>query len=929
MDGTPGGSSTAVIDPDHAEFHYKDALEPSIYLPYDECGTDESGSVAGMNPVSLAGTWYDANMVHSIEAVDAGLIPYAKGTVHGVVWNDVGKELGRLTYNGLRDDGEERIAEIPVLLQYRKNDGFLNVYQFDLAHYHLDLAALGLTENDLWSSGSYLFPMSLRAEEILQAEAKKDVERRDEKLREAEQLQEKQVSVLEQLASKESERSQKQSQKAENTSLMAELQEAADAAELKQSAASAEAEKQHQNKLNADAEIKTVKDAITAAEESGDQEELDRLNEQLEALQNDSAHYQELYDQANAEEYKYRRQKEAYTSQVTAKEKENNVLTREINVLDRSITDLENQSADLTDKIAAAKAAAGDSYISIAMVKTNVNGEYVFDNLPMFDEREPLMLASGKVEDEPVPFEYRILVDKSSQSANGDEVEFTTFHVSNDDPKKKDINSDVQVLSEDDYTGENLSARLGIDRSDLGVSDSFRFMQRDENLVNSYDGHFHVRMDQDEPEEIREMRTAQMDAGLLLIRNQIVIGGYVWNDADRDGKQDASEQAVPGATVILYRYNPDADEAYYTYEVVDDAPLASPSKASPSIATSSDQKSDLKNTGNAWIDKDREAGSDVTLAGKKKIRITGIQTRGAWQIYKDGTNMVTTGSDGRYEFTVPAVNKKATNPEDRLYRYRVKIIQPNGQETMIWSDLQTNNKREDSDIVPSNAFMDLRVDRLDKMFGNQLKNNLTGDSNLISGRIPKGTELEIPGIYDPGNRNKDLLSGLGDVNGMVDENSCYRIGISSEFNIYEEPAVQNFARAVRSLAKANVSSDWMPNLRYIKDDLTMDAGMFAQEKPVIPDEPQPNRPGGHGGHGGGGHAAAQPTMPTIEPFPEETTGPAEEENPGLFAIPKTGVFPIGLGAFFVALISGAVMFATRRRKEDEEEEHKDKKNEDK
>ena len=149
------------------------------------------------------------------------------------------------------------------------------------------------------------------------------------------------------------------------------------------------------------------------------------------------------------------------------------------------------------------------------MVKTNVNGEYVFDNLPMFDEREPLMLASGKVEDEPVPFEYRILVDKSSQSANGDEVEFTTFHVSNDDPKKKDINSDVQVLSEDDYTGENLSARLGIDRSDLGVSDSFRFMQRDENLVNSYDGHFHVRMDQDEPEEgMEQEESAGMNMGM-------------------------------------------------------------------------------------------------------------------------------------------------------------------------------------------------------------------------------------------------------------------------------------------------------------------------------------------------------------------------------------------------------------------------------
>ena len=139
----------------------------------------------------------------------------------------------------------------------------------------------------------------------------------------------------------------------------------------------------------------------------------------------------------------------------------------------------------------------------------------------MFDEREPLMLASGKVEDE--PFRLNIVswwINPASLRMET-RLEFTTFHVSNDDPKKKDINSDVQVLSEDDYTGENLSARLGIDRSDLGVSDSFRFMQRDENLVNSYDGHFHVRMDQDEPEEIREMRTAQMDAGLLLIRTRL------------------------------------------------------------------------------------------------------------------------------------------------------------------------------------------------------------------------------------------------------------------------------------------------------------------------------------------------------------------------------------------------------------------------
>ena len=377
---------------------------------------------------------------------------------------------------------------------------------------------------------------------------------------------------------------------------------------------------------------------------------------------------------------------------------------------------------------------------------------------------------------------------------------------------------------------------------------------------------------------------------------------------------------MAGATVILYRYEPEEKTDYYTYEVVDDIP-ASPSDATASVATSSDQRSDLNDTGNAWIDKDRTAGSDVTLAGKKKIRITGVQSRGTWVPYRDltGTMQMSTGADGRYEFTVPAVNKKATNPEDRLYRYRVQIHQPDGEETRIWSDLHTNGKREDSDIVPANAFMDLRVSAMDKEFG---------------GPVPEGTELELPGIYDPGNRNEALMSGLGDVNGMVNTRS-YRIGISSEFTIYKETAVQTFVSVVKRLARASVSSDWMPNIRFIQDDLTMDAGMFAQEKPVIPDEPdvpQPNTPGGHGGHGGGGHAAAQPTeptMPIIEPFPEETTGPAEEENPGLFAIPKTGVFPIGLCAFFVALISGAVMFATRRRKEDEEEEQKDKKNEDK
>ena len=926
-----GSTQTEIGDP----FNRTDPYEPSIYLPYDRLTADWDRNDVNINGKELGNgnVWYDYNQRHSIDHIDVGLIPYAKGTVKGIVWNDAKKSLGRITWDGIRDDFrdgmqhelEPRIKDVPVLLQYSNDRGssFLNVYWYDPVHQLVDPA-----NPNYWISGNYLIPMNEDGENALAAMADGDVTRRE--------------NDLKTLKMKQTELAEKESKLAEALGVLQEKNAEADAIQVEiderkaryaeekslQAEADSEAAKFQKRADDLDKEISAKQDELDALEavDEADQDKdaIKRLTEEIAKLTEEQAKESSYATEKSLEANEHDENAKELEIQIDEKRNEWTAKQSEINDQNLVVKDIRNEVSDIEKQIEEARTAAATVYMSLAMVKTDADGEYAFDNLPMFDERNPLIPADGNWENftDPTPFRYRILVDKTDRTDMDNDAAFTTFHVSGADP---DWDSDVEVLKEDDFSKEGLS-RLGISRENLGVSDSFAFMERNENMVNSYDGHFHVRMDRDEPNEVTKMRLAKRDAGLILIENKVIIGDYVWNDANRDGKQQSGEKAIPNAKVILYRYDPDPkdengdedkDAYYYTYELVDDVPMASPSKASPSIATSSDQKSDLKNTGNAWIDKDRTPGSNIGLSGSQKIRITGVQKRGIWKICRDlnGNYMQTTGADGRYEFTVAVVNRKAENPEDRLYRYRVKIIQPDEQETMIWSDLRTGGKHLDSDIVPSNAFMDLRVSAVDKMFG---------------GPVPEGTELEIPGIYDPGNLNMSLMSGLGDVNGMVNTRS-YRIGISSEFTIYKETAVQILVSAVRRLARASVSSDWMPDLRYIKDDLTVDAGMFAQDKP---DEPQPNRPGGHGGHGGSGSKGitAQPTestMPTIEPFPEETTGPEEEENPGLFAIPKTGVFPIGLGAFFVALISGAVMFATRRRKENEEEEHKDKKNEDK
>lgn len=94
-----GSTQTEIGDP----FNRTDPYEPSIYLPYDRLTADWDRNDVNINGKELGNgnVWYDYNQRHSIDHIDVGLIPYAKGTVKGIVWNDAKKSLGRITWDGI------------------------------------------------------------------------------------------------------------------------------------------------------------------------------------------------------------------------------------------------------------------------------------------------------------------------------------------------------------------------------------------------------------------------------------------------------------------------------------------------------------------------------------------------------------------------------------------------------------------------------------------------------------------------------------------------------------------------------------------------------------------------------------------------------------------------------------------------------------
>jgi len=879
-------------------FDAKDPMTASMYLPYEKAETDENGLPdPNLHTIKLGDIYYDYDAQKTIEHVDAGLTPYAKGSVNGIVWNDAQMVNGKADYDGIRKNGDKGIEDVRVTLQYRIGDvdyaskseaDYMEDKDSDYSRNgtmipdgtYVDLFTFNPDEYQPWEdetgeaywiSGKYILPRTLEAEERFLEDVKLEEKRIEALKKELEELIGQQTGAVNELSSLQTRLGNAENAKAADQALLNEKYEKQGGYERER--ADVEGRKARLEVL-IDVRQQSINDLKEELKQDHTPEEIEEINGEIAELEAEAAGYEKEKNEAEAAYLKLNEQIWEIGNEIRELLARMESSELDISALKRQISlekeELEKLSSEIEDK----RRQSEEVYVETVSVRTDKDGCYTFPALPLFDEEQPV--KPGRTREtfvQPEPYRYRILVEKAAG------LSFTDLKVqkagANDDN-----DSDIGLLTGYDYENGNME-RYGVGRGSLGVSDSFALMEKMDEDVNAYDGRYHLRQDGDVPEQVRSKRHMLRDAGVLAFENRVTIGDYVWEDANGNGIQDNDERGVKGAAVILFRYNPEGEETYYTYELADMEPGTA--TASNAVATPDVAHSTIKNSGNAWL---TGSGTDVTAAGTTKIRITGTVVRkGTWEPCSDldGISLQYTDEDGHYQFRVPIADMSPDSAMNKVYRYRVQVYQPDGVETWKWTVAGGSKSGAlDSNVIPANAFMDLSKQSMDQQFTEQLEN----------GSLPEGTELTVAGIYDPADDGNSRLSPVGAVSGMP-AYGVYRAGVSAEFAIYD--------------GKISEEPGWTIDMRKIKDDLDQDAGLTAPEKEK---EPTPDRRPSGGGGGG------VPNVPKI--IQAIVNGENPEEVPPLFMIPKTGVVPAGLTALGIAAIAGVVLLLTKRKKEDEE-----------
>ncbi len=237
-------------------------------------------------------------------------------------------------------------------------------------------------------------------------------------------------------------------------------------------------------------------------------------------------------------------------------------------------------------------------YMVVAQTVTDENGEYIFDNLPTYSLVNPFTTLTDEKNS---PIRYRIRIEKP---INSDLTAMDANQNANDDS-----DSDFGIL---EATSNPLTA----------VSETFvlgKRMYEDETQQDGFGNQYDFTK--------YNVRT-HIDAGLVTYTPYAEIGDYVWDDHDKDGVQDDSENGIPGIKVVLYRFNPD---------IV----------------------------------------SDVYILDEDNTAIGTQQISGKWEEYKDEDgNLVETVTDenGKYTFKVVAYDNDPASPHYlEPYHYRAMI----------------------------------------------------------------------------------------------------------------------------------------------------------------------------------------------------------------------------------------------------------------
>ena len=861
---------------------------------------------------------YNLWAVHAVNHMDAGVVPYNKGTVKGFVWNDLESDGN---YDGLWQRNDKGVPDVEVTLQYRRNDKdsvpvpeikedpdaqpgnpdddgsgadqpeepketteawldggkYFTVFTYEAEHFDLAKEFPDLTvDTDYFISGRYLFPLTQKAEDAMLprameyrwAETKNKQDAADKRA-EAVQAKAELRTAQEVQAALERDKSFLEKQRKEVQAQLDELMK-------------------NYGKLSTISQEHSIQVQLLNLQLSQLRTEKTNLDKELFELEREwnTKYGSGTPDSAlSPEELKDKKELEAA---IAAKKAEIAKKQKEIGNTEKlrdQYQTMWNQTEELLLKYTLEINKQNQTLVSIDL-SLEENAESMVNALALVAEIQRRIEAAEREAERLENLAVQKPITTATYRTENDgkyifeELPLIDDSMTPEDPRQGPLLYRVVVEKEanSEYSYHNAEENThdGND-SDAGeILDETVYQKENlEALANKkYNAKSLGVSDPVQPVNLKEAGVAEgysgkyqligpqdnvrvLDVGLLSYEKNVRIGDLVWNDSNRNHVQDAGERGVAGVEVTLYRYDAEAEYEYYPYQIIVDGGSLDKPDESSGAETGTPQK-------------DPEAYMKPTV---QVIKVENPQTvKGLWKPVVDanGDMTVTTDAKGRYSFTVPLADM--ANPIEP-YQYRVMISQT-GEKIYAWSDFEAaDDDRVDSDVIPSSDFIDTGTGRMGV--------NASG-------------ELEVTGIYDslgkeimPKDAAAPEASPMGRVVGML--TSHYHDSISNIFDIYNPPEDTSSMPGVDLTKRVY--------FRFGQSDLTKDAGIDLHTPVRPPGTEIPDTPTPGGGGDGGGSGLIPP-------------------------IPQTG----GTMAVFILLLAallamvGYLLTGKKKQEEDEEEE---------
>ncbi len=306
---------------------------------------------------------------------------------------------------------------------------------------------------------------------------------------------------------------------------------------------------------------------------------------------------------------------------------------------------------------------ADGEYIEVIKTTTDENGQYTFEDIPQYE----VAIVDEKVTYQPIRYRIRMI---------------------------KPINTDLTISDVDSNQQENQDSDFKLfdySKPRESISHSFVLGNRINTTNTTLDGFgnaylYHLQNNQ-----------TNVDGGLIIYPQNVILGDKVWQDDNEDGYQDANEKGISGVQITLYKYDPTISTTVYNLD------------------------------------------ENNLIIGTKEIK-------GKWVVAtnSDGSALTTyTDENGEYKFTAPAyyvdpLEESYLQP----YHYRVKATYTSNSEEWRWSPYDNLDSTTNSDgywhgnIIPIEDIATRKSEELsdviiDNNSSSDNSENTTDDSVLV------------------------------------------------------------------------------------------------------------------------------------------------------------------------------------------------------